>query len=203
MIWRNPLIAAGPVLFALTFAACDRQKATVVPPEQHPAEAKPAVDEFKAKIGELLSIHREAEKSAPAEKTTASAAQIEARRTRLAAAMVERRNGAKQGDIFTPAVRDYFVQVLKSEVRGPEGKPARTAMKDGNPSTEGDVKAVPMEVNVAYPEKQPLSSVPPTLLLRLPRIPDVFDYRFVGRTLVLRDTDANLILDFIPDAVPQ
>jgi hypothetical protein len=28
------------------------------------------------------------------------------------------------------------------------------------------------------------------------------EYRFVGRALILRDTVANLIIDFIPNAVP-
>jgi hypothetical protein len=28
-------------------------------------------------------------------------------------------------------------------------------------------------------------------------------YRFVGRDLILRDTEANVILDFIPNAIPD
>jgi hypothetical protein len=45
--------------------------------------------------------------------------------------------------------------------------------------------------------------VPPSLLLKMPELPEQVRYRFVGRTLILRDTDANVILDFIPDIVPD
>jgi hypothetical protein len=45
--------------------------------------------------------------------------------------------------------------------------------------------------------------VPSALLLKLPPLPEVVRYRFVGRTLILRDTEANVILDFLPDVVPD
>ncbi len=48
---------------------------------------------------------------------------------------------------------------------------------------------------------QPVSSVPPSLLLKLPALPEQVKYAFVGRALILRDTEANVILDFIPDAI--
>jgi hypothetical protein len=40
-------------------------------------------------------------------------------------------------------------------------------------------------------------------LLRLPQLPKEVEYRFVGRDLILRDVAANLIVDFLPNAVPQ
>jgi len=45
----------------------------------------------------------------------------------------------------------------------------------------------------------PLQSMPPSLLLNLPRLPKELEYRFVGRELVLREIPANLIVDAIPD----
>jgi len=59
-----------------------------------------------------------------------------------------------------------------------------------------------LEVNGAYPDNLPLQSTPPTLLLNLPALPQELDYRIVGHALVLRDAKANLILDFIPNAIP-
>jgi hypothetical protein len=44
--------------------------------------------------------------------------------------------------------------------------------------------------------------MPPTLLLRLPTLPDALKYLFVGRTLVLRDEEAGLIVDYLPNAMP-
>ena len=44
--------------------------------------------------------------------------------------------------------------------------------------------------------------MPPSLLLRLPKLPKELEYRFVGRTLVLVDRGGNVILDYIKEAVP-
>ena len=38
--------------------------------------------------------------------------------------------------------------------------------------------------------------------VNLPRLPDGLEYRFMGRDLVLRDQASNLIIDFVPGAVP-
>ena len=56
-------------------------------------------------------------------------------------------------------------------------------------------------VNDPYPHHVPLQSMPPSLLQSLPKLPKELDYRVVGRDSVLRDTEANLIVDFIPDAI--
>jgi hypothetical protein len=40
------------------------------------------------------------------------------------------------------------------------------------------------------------------LLDALPRLPEGLEYRFMGNDLILRDTKANLIVDFINNAVP-
>jgi hypothetical protein len=40
------------------------------------------------------------------------------------------------------------------------------------------------------------------VLERLSLLPDELEYRLIGRTLVLWDIDADLILDVLPDAIP-
>jgi hypothetical protein len=62
-------------------------------------------------------------------------------------------------------------------------------------------KSPPM-VNTLYPEKAALATVPPLILANLPRLPDGLEYRFMGRDLILRDRDANLVVDFVAGAVP-
>jgi hypothetical protein len=59
-----------------------------------------------------------------------------------------------------------------------------------------------LDVNGAYPARLPSTTVPPTLLLRLPRLPDKLAYRIVGHDFVLQDTEAWLIVDFIPGELP-
>jgi hypothetical protein len=38
------------------------------------------------------------------------------------------------------------------------------------------------------------------VLLALPELKEGVEYRFVGRTLILRDTKANIIVDTLPNA---
>jgi hypothetical protein len=58
------------------------------------------------------------------------------------------------------------------------------------------------EVNQIYPTTYPLATFPPALLPLLPPLPDDVEYRVVQHYLVLRDVEANVIIDFMPNAVP-
>jgi hypothetical protein len=58
-------------------------------------------------------------------------------------------------------------------------------------------------VNDAYPEKRPVTTVPPTILLALPKLPNEVEYRIVGRDLLLLDVRANLVVDLIREAMPR
>jgi hypothetical protein len=60
---------------------------------------------------------------------------------------------------------------------------------------------VPLKVNAPYSEGAPLSTVPPNVLAALPQLPEALEYRVVGKHLILRDVKANIIVDFIPNAV--
>jgi hypothetical protein len=60
-----------------------------------------------------------------------------------------------------------------------------------------------LKVNAPYPDSAPLSSVPPSLLLKLPELPKELDYRFVGRNLILHEVNAGLIVDYIQNAIPE
>jgi hypothetical protein len=46
-----------------------------------------------------------------------------------------------------------------------------------------------------------LTMMPPELLRLLPRLPAGLEYRFMDRDLILWDPHANLIVDFIPNAL--
>jgi hypothetical protein len=61
-----------------------------------------------------------------------------------------------------------------------------------------------LKVNGVYPNVsgQPLQSVPATLLLNLPVLPKGLEYRISGHTLSLRDSEANMVVDYLPDALP-
>ena len=61
---------------------------------------------------------------------------------------------------------------------------------------------VPLTVNGRYPDTVPLSTVPPQVLQNLPTLPEDLEYRFVGRRLILLDTHAHTIADYMDRALP-
>ena len=79
-------------------------------------------------------------------------------------------------------------------MRSSDGPRIRASFEHAEP-----IHGIRLDVNQAYPDGLPLQSMPPSLLLNLPRLPKELEYRFVGRELILRDIPANLIVDVIPD----
>jgi hypothetical protein len=57
-------------------------------------------------------------------------------------------------------------------------------------------------VNETYPDGVAYTTVPPTLLLVLPKLPDEVVYRVVLHDLLLLDLKANLVVDVIPGIIP-
>ena len=104
---------------------------------------------------------------------------------------------AKRGDIFTPAAREAFRKAISSEFQGPQAPHAKATIKQGAP-----LKKVHLHVNEIYPESIPYTSVPPTMLQNLPKLPEEVAYRAVSSDLVLLDVKANLVVDYLPGVIP-
>jgi len=89
-----------------------------------------------------------------------------------------------------------YRQVIQTAFQGPNARYVRKTIREGAP-----VKGWSLSINGDYPDDLPLTTVPPTLLLRLPQMPKELAYRIVGRDFVLQDTDARIIVDYIPGAL--
>lgn len=166
------------------------------------AEQEGPAKELEKRVAEYLDLRKDAVAHVPKLKAKAEPEEIFAHKRAQAEAIRAARPRARQGDVLTPAVQAYVKRIIRDEMAGKSGKPAKEAAKQGNPEVEGPVD-VPVRVNAAYPESAPLSTVPPTLLLRLPTLPKEVDFRFVGRHLILHDVNAGIIVDFVPNAMPQ
>ena len=192
--------AAALLVFALaaTRAAPAPGRAAAVRAADDPAPVKA----FEERVHSYVALRQSAEKSlpplAPAE---TDAAVIRAHRDALADAVRRARAGAHPGDVFVPAVRPILRAVVEEELRRDPSQ-LRT-IQQGNPAREGNAPPVDFVVNAAYPEGAPLSTVPPSLLARLPRLPDDLQYRFAGRHLLLVDTRARIVVDFLGEAAPR
>jgi hypothetical protein len=182
------LIAYGPVLGAQTTS-----KGT---PAVNPDSA--LIMDFEKQIKDYMKLRKRAESVIPALKSTASAHKINEHRRLLASNIQAARPQAKQGDIFSPEITQEFKHLISLGYQGADAAKVRTSLRNDEP-----VNGVPVRVNAVYPEHIPLQTMPPSILLNLPDLPHELDYRIVGRMLVLRDVGANLIVDYIPGAIPS
>ena len=155
-----------------------------------------ALKDFTDRVAKYVSLHEEAVKTAPPQKQTTEPAEILNAQKALAAAIRAKRADAKPGDIFTPEIRAQFRRLLSPTVKGEDGQDAKAILKDDAPVN------VPLKVNSDYPEGKTLPTVPAKVLLNLPTLPKTLEYRFVDKHLILRDTPANIIVDYIPNALP-
>jgi hypothetical protein len=205
---------AVALLAAPGCAALRKNDHTPVAPAQNVRMDSEVLEEFLEGIHKYVKLHKELTARIPVAEPSWSAQQIADRQRQLTVAIQNARREKREGNIFKPEVAQAFRHVLSEEFSGPEGPNILHEIRsNGNPQIEGvpqqrnprneSMKAVRLQVNAYYPDDAPLSSVPPTQLLRLPALPEEVRYRFVGRALILRDTEANVILDFLRDVVPD
>jgi hypothetical protein len=153
---------------------------------------------FTGRVQEYIKMQKDLESSLSILKPTKNVEQIVEHQHALAGKIADARRAARQGDIFTHEVAERFRKIIRGEFRGPEGRLARQTIRQDDPSKV----IVRLHVNDVFPEGMPLTTTPPTLLLKLPELPQELAYRFVGRDLTLIDTKARLIVDLIPNAIP-
>ncbi len=181
------LLGGVAVAFALTWPG----SAAAEPPANTRALA---IKQFEDRAEAYLELHRRVEaKTAPLEKT-AEPAQITARQKALGEAIREARSNARQGELFTPDVATLFRELIRKDFRHRQPIEARALTES--------IPKVTLRVNDFYPTTVPLATMPPRLLAELPRLPDGLEYRLVADSLIVRDVDPNLVVDFLPRAVP-
>jgi hypothetical protein len=171
------------------------ERKTSTNPDINPNAA--AMAEFKRRVDAYAELHDRLARGNAEPRETADPAKLNAASATLAARIQAARKDAKQGDIFTPAIRPVFRALLAPELKGEEGREAKAALKDDAPAPG----KVPFTVNAKYPDGQPLPTVPANLLLTLPQLPAPLEYRIVGQHLLLLDTSADLIVDYMLNAI--
>ena len=159
---------------------------------------KQALAEFNQRVKEYVALRDGVNKGDAKQRETKDPAKIADARANLAMKIREKRAAAKPGDIFTPYIQERFRKVLAPEMKGISGQNTKGSIKDEAPAP-GSVK---LAVNADYPKDQPLGTVPPNVLEALPELPEGVEFRFVDRYLALRDAESNLIIDFMPAAIP-
>jgi len=169
--------------------------------------------DFQKRIDAYMAIHKDAAKGAPPQKETNDPAKIKAAQEALGAKIRATRATAKQGEILTPEIQNKFRRLMYPVVQGPaaqgtsgSAKAVKADVKDElkentEERKEEGGKPVVLKVNATYPPDTPLPSTPPQVLKNLPRLPEQLEYRIIGKNLIIRDVDANIIVDFVPNAI--
>ena len=167
-------------------------------------DTDPAIKDFNDRVQRYWDLHKKVEDAAPPidKKKEPDPAAIVAHERATADGIRAARMNAAEGDIFTPAVQKILVATIKQELSSGRGATARAMiLGEGNPKNPESPARVDLVVNAKYPPNAPLSTVPPSVLLSLPKLPQGLEYRFVGRHLILYDSKANLIVDILRNAV--
>jgi hypothetical protein len=158
------------------------------------ARAQAMVD-FKKRVDAYLELRRAITQKIPEVTETGNPAKIHEREVALGKALAMARANAKAGDIFGP-VSTYLLKIVEDDwnSRSPADQ---KAMLSELP------KGLVLKVNQPYPPNLPLATAPSKLLAQLPMLPEELEYRLLNRRLLLRDRDANLIVDVVVGTEPN
>ena len=157
---------------------------------------------FQRRVTEYVVLHQELEREVPPVIVTADVEEIFRAVRALGRRIEAARIMARQGDLITPEVARMFRRRIATCLTPEQWK----AVFDEQARDEEEGPALappPLRVNMEWPAGVPFDYVPPQLLESLPRLPQELQYRIFGRSLVLWDHHANLIVDFLPGAFAE
>ena len=157
-------------------------------------EERPLID-FQSRVDAYITLHRRLARSISATGMPDDDEGAFFAGEQLRAALVAARPHAQPGGFFTLAIADAF-----------RGRIDRGLLR-GLPMTSGRIyEPLPGEpapvVNSAFPAVSGIVTWQ-ALFLELPELPPEMAYALWGRDLVLVDVVANLVLDVLPDALPE
>jgi hypothetical protein len=171
---------------------------------QQPVAAEPAPPgpldsawtSFAASVDGYVKLRARVSQELPPLVVTAKPAEIAAASDAIAQAVQRANPKASQGRFFTPQTA--------AEIRRRIDRYARSHDLSSVIAPDADERETKRAFNVytRFPVDSVMQSMPPGLLAQLPPLPKLLEYRLVGRVLILRDTDAALVLDYLPNAVP-
>jgi hypothetical protein len=201
----------GALLIALSGAApaAFQTKAPAKAPATAPASgqtkapaAKPAVNatalavsDFLKRVDAYVALQKKLEDTLPKLSKQTNPQEIDAHERALAKLVQEARKDAKQGDILTVPTQRFVRRVLAPIFSGKEGAQIKDEILDKE--YKGGVK---LAVNGRYPDEVPVSTMPPQVLAALPKLPPELEYRFIQNNLIIFDSHAHLIADFMASA---
>jgi hypothetical protein len=164
-------------------------------PAPRPADA-PALKDFETRVKEYEDLQKTLAGKVTKPPTEATPETIDKYERALGTLIENARRTARQGDIFTPGVQAIVRRELGRIFAGSQGKQLIASIMDENPSK------VTLKINARYPDEIPMSTMPPEVLAVLPPLPKTINYRFISDQLILLDTEAHIVVDYVSKALP-
>lgn len=149
-----------------------------------------AMADFKKRVDTYLELRRAIASKLPEVKETGDPAKISAREQALGKAIAMARATAKAGDVFGPEMSRHLQRILAEDWKSRSAADRQAIFAEIPPGLE-------LKINQPYPTTIPLVSAPAKLLAQLPTLPEELEYRLIDRRLLLRDRDANLVIDVL------
>jgi hypothetical protein len=161
-----------------------------------PGDDRATVADFERRVHSYMDLRAEVTVAVLPFKVTADIGEIQRTVDKLAIGIRLGRADAQRGDVFSPEIAALFRRVIRTSCHDQFGELLAVINEDW------ETPLPPASVHGRWPDGIPFPTMPPYLLAALPRLPPELEYRFINRDLVLRDIDANLIIDFVPEAIP-
>ena len=198
-------LAGATLVAALSLAPTGPHAQTKVDPA--PTKAKPAqtkvnqdaqlILEFQKRVEAYLDVHKKADTSLKEVPNTAPREMVTAHQRALQRSIANARANAEQGDIFTQPIRAYFRRQITRALAGTDAADLRASIMEENPGP------IQLRINGAFPGSVPMTTMPPQILAAMPKLPRELEFRFTGNRLILLDAHAQLVVDFMDDAIPN
>jgi hypothetical protein len=148
------------------------------------------------RVAKYVQLRSQVEGKLPKLADDAKPEAIDGHKQSLRKGLAAARAGAKPGDLFQPDTQ-ALIRTLIGDAARRDGPASRQAVEEENPGRQR------VSINGEYPAGQPVATVPPQILRALPQLPDKeIEYRFMGRRLVLLDTRARMVVDYMENALP-
>jgi hypothetical protein len=195
------LSCAASLPLSLALLRPDDVAASAPPAQERTATAPraadaPALKDFETRVKEYEELQKTLASKVTRPSSEATPETIDRYERALGSLIENARRTARQGDIFTPAVQAIVRRELGRIFGGAQGKQLIASIMDENPAK------VALKVNARYPDEIPMSTMPPEVLAVLPPLPKTMNYRFISDQLILLDTEAHIVADYVSKALP-
>ena len=165
----------------------------------HAAQGQDAVaQQFKERVDQYATLRRAIQAELPLQ-VCSEAGEIKLAVDDLAAAIRVARPGARSGDFFDAGTARLFRDRIEETLLAHNYHVADLLNEI---SSEAPRLDPPLTVNGDFNWRFG-AMMPAAIIGVLPELPEAVQYRFIGRDLVLVDTDTGLILDVLKHALPS